>query len=186
MTSPLTRLIAALTVFIVVFVGYGIWYATIAAKSSTVADLENQITAAMVTTSRIASDRATLAKITGDETAVQNYFVPETSVVAFINDLEARGHAEAASVSVVSVSSAEGTAQPTLILALTIHGTFDAVMRTIGAIEYAPYALSISKISARKDPNNTWYADLKLHVGSIPAVATPVPAVSDAVSAPTS
>lgn len=173
MKSPFFHIIVACSVCIVTMIGYGVWYSVIGSKSAAVADLENQITAKTQATSRIASARASLAEVSGDEASMQNYFVPETGVVAFINTLEALGQAQGAAVSVLSVSTSGTNAQPSLTLALTIKGTFDAVMRTVGAIEYAPYDLSFSTLSLGQDTTNSWHADLSFIVGSVPASATP-------------
>lgn len=173
MKSPLFRLIVALIVCAATLVGYGAWYAIIAEKSTTVANLENQIATTIEASNRIASVRATLDKITGDEVVVQGYFVPEAGVVAFINNLEARGHSVGSTtVSVLSVTTGGTPVQPTLVLTLTINGSFDAVMRTVGTIEYAPYALSISELSLRQNSKNSWVADLKLSVGSLSSNTT--------------
>ena len=176
MKSPLMHAILAYSVCIVMIIGYGFWYTVIGAKSTAVANLESQIVTKTDTMSRIASARASLAEIAGDEASMQSYFVPETGVVAFINNLEAQGHTQGATVSVLSVSTSDAGTQPTLTFTLTIKGTFDAVMRTVGAIEYAPYDLSISTLSLGQESSNSWHADLNLLVGSVPAgVATSTP-----------
>ncbi len=167
MRSPLIKFVIALGICAVTLIGYGVWYAVVSAKSAAVADLEHQITTAIETASRISSVRAALSKITGDETVVQNYFVPEASVVAFINGLEARGRSQGSVVNVLSVSAGGEPSQPSLVLTLTSKGTFDAVMRTVGMIEYSPFALSVSDLSLGQDAKNSWHADLRLHVGSI-------------------
>lgn len=176
MKSPLIHILLACFVCIATIVGYGFWYAVIGAKSTAVANLESQIVTKTETASRIASARASLAEIAGDEASMQSYFVPETGVVAFINNLEAQGHTQGVTISVLSVSTSGAGAQSTLTFTLTIKGTFDAVMRTIGAIEYAPYDLSISTLSLGWDDKDSWHADLNLLVGSVPAgVATSTP-----------
>ncbi len=177
MKSPLTHFILALTACTIVLVGYGFWYAAVSAKSAAVASLQDQISTKTETISRMAAARATLAELSGDEAVVQGYFVPETGVVAFIDSLESRGQAQGAGVSVLSVSTSGTTAQPALTLLLTVTGTFDAVMRTIGAIEYAPYDISIATLSVGKgDAKDSWRADLKLLVGSVAAdTVTPTP-----------
>lgn len=167
MKSPLIKFITALFVLIITFIGYGVWYDAISEKSADVAKLESQITTTIETASRIASARTALDKIIGDETLVQSYFVPETGVVAFINDLEARGRSQGAVVSVDSVSAGGTLARPILAFALTITGTFDTIMRTVGIIEYSSFALSISGLSLGQDAKNSWHASLKLQVGSM-------------------
>ncbi len=164
-------------------VGYGFWYAAVANESTTVAGLQNQIDTKTETASRIASARTALAEIAGDESVVQSYFVPDTAVVPFIDDLQVRARAQNATMKVLSVSVGTDVAEPTLILSLTITGTFDAVMRTVGAVEYAPYDLSLSKLSLGKSDKNIWSASTELIVGSVPAsTATSTKAVGQTVT----
>jgi hypothetical protein len=167
MKSHFFHFAIALIVVIVVLVGYGFWYAALSAKSAAVANQESRIVAQTETVSRIASARAVLAEIAGDEASVENYFVSETGVVAFIDGLEAQGEAQGAVVEVGSVSAGTAGVRPTFILSLAIKGAFDAVMRTIGAIEYVPYDLSISGLSLTQDNEGRWHADLKITVGSV-------------------
>lgn len=172
MKSSLIQFILALVVCATTIAGYWFWYATIANKSVAVADLQSQIDAKTKTANRITTTRAALAEISGDESGVQNYFVSETGVVAFINGLEDLGHSLGATVSVLSVSAGGVPIQPTFELALSVKGTFDAVVRTIGAIEYLPYDISMSTLSVGQDAKNNWSANLKLAVGSSITSAT--------------
>jgi hypothetical protein len=49
-------------------------------------------------------------------------------------------------------------------------------MRTVGAIEYSPYDLSVSGFSLNQDAENGWQATVGLVVGSIKAeTATSTP-----------
>jgi hypothetical protein len=175
MKSPLTHFIVTAVACIIVVVGYCVWYSIIAAKSNTVANLQNQINTETETASRAASARAAVAEIQSDEAAVHDYFVPETGVVAFINNLEQQGQSEGTTVNVLSVSTGAGSL-PTLSFSLTIEGTFDTVMRTVGAIEYSPYDLSVSEFSIGQDQKIGWQANLGLVVGSVNSVtATSTP-----------
>ncbi|HVB20265.1 MAG TPA: hypothetical protein VNF51_03250 [Candidatus Paceibacterota bacterium] len=176
MKSPFFHLVLACVICVGALIGYGIWYTIIESESATVDSLKNQITTNTENTSRIASARVSLAEIAGDEASIQNYFVSESGVVAFINALEALGQAQGAAVSILSVSTSGTVAHPSLTFALAVRGTFDACMRTVGAIEYAPYDLSISTLSLGQDGKNSWHADLTLLVGSVPAaVASSTP-----------
>jgi hypothetical protein len=173
MKSTLIKLILALVVCASALVGYWVWYGVVATASVAVTTLQNQIDTKTSIVSRTATTRSALADIADDEDAVQNYFISETGVVAFINSLEALGRASgAATVSVLSVSAGNALPQPTFTFTLSIKGTFDAVMRTVGAIEYAPYAISISSLSVGRDAKNEWHADLAFTVGSS-AISTP-------------
>lgn len=169
MKSSLVTCAVAAAVGLLACAGYGLWYRAVAAKSAAVADLEHQITTTLQTAKRLTAVRATLAQITADEMLVRNYFVPQTEVVSFINDLEARGSALKAAVHVASVSTGGTTVRPTLEFAISVNGSFDAVMRTIGAIEYAPYALSVKQLSFRRGATNDWYADMHIGVESVSA-----------------
>ena len=171
MKSAFTHLALSLTVCIAVLVGYGFWYAAVAEKSAMVTILQGQIDAKSEAVSRMATTRAALAEIAGDETAVQSYFVPETAVVAFIDGLESRARSLGATLDVLSVATGGASARPTLAFSIVIKGAFDAVMRAVGAIEYAPYAISVSDLSIGQDDKKNWSANLKLLVASVPSGA---------------
>lgn len=167
MRSSFTRLLIASAACFALVTGYGFWYAAVEAKSAAAAYLETQIATKNETAGRIASARASLADISGSEASVQGYFVPETGIVAFINSLEAQGQARGATLDVLSVSTSIVNKRSILSLSLSVKGSFDAVMRTIGVIEYAPYDLSIPTVSIGQDDKDTWHAELSLLVGSV-------------------
>jgi len=170
MRPPFTHLVFAVLVCAAAAVGYGFWYAAVGAESAAVAQIESDIVTKTETTAHIASARASLAEIAGDEATMRGYFVPETGIVSFINGLESAGQKQSAVVNVVSVSSGTVNSRPALTFVLTVKGSFDAVMRTVGVIEYAPYDLSVTSLSVQQD-TKAWRADLTLLVGSA-AVAT--------------
>lgn len=175
MKSPYIHLILALVVCVLSLIGYGVWYTTITTKSATATTLQTRIDTKLGNISRLNMTRNALADMASDEMLVQNYFVSETGVVTFIDGLETRGRAQGTIINVLSVSTGGTLTQPTLEFALSIIGTFDAVMRTIGAIEYAPYAISVSTVSIGQDAKNSWHADVKLLVGSRVARTTTTP-----------
>lgn len=172
MRSPLVHFAAALLIGAGVTAAYGVWYATVSRASQHVARLQTRIDDANTDIGRIASARAALAEIADDEERVQSYFVPESGVVAFITTLERLGLKQGSTVKVLSVSTAGTPARPLLMLTLSVAGTFDAVMRTIGAVEYAPYDLSVSRLSVTLAEKNIWQANLSLSVGSAPVATT--------------
>lgn len=165
MKSPLTQFIIVSLVCITSIIGYGFWYSAVKAKSASVALLENQIVTKKEAEKHAASTQASLIEISGDEASMRGYFISETDIVAFINDLETQGQKQKATVEVVSVSTSATSVQSVLAFTLVVTGTFDAVMRTIGAIEYAPYDLSVSALSITKDKGSDWRASLNLLVG---------------------
>lgn len=168
MKSSLIHMTVWISIFVVTIVGHGFWYSAIANKSAETASLQNQIDTKNETAGRIAAARTALSEIAGDEEAVRSYFVSETEVVSFIGALEARARAQSASMKVLSVSVDNSSKQPSLLLSLSMSGTFDSVMRTIGAIEYAPYDLAISRLSLAKEEKKIWNANVELVVASVP------------------
>ena len=115
-----------------------------------------------------ASIAAALAEVAAQEAALKSYIVPETGAIALIDDLESRGRALGALVEIDSVVSSPPKARPALLFSLTITGAFDAVMRTLGAIEYAPYDLTVTGFTLSQDAEGepSWIANVQLTVGS--------------------
>jgi hypothetical protein len=171
MKSPLFHLIAWLLICSAAIGGYAYWYSFVTNQSTLVSDLENRIRTKTETSIKVAAARAALAEIAADESVVQGYFIPEDGVVTLIDDLQKRARAQSAQMKVLSVSTDGSAAQSTLVLLLSINvtGTFDAVMRTVGSLEYAPYDLSVVKLSLGKDDKSSWHADLQITIGSVAA-----------------
>lgn len=172
MKSTLTRLITTTIIAVIAVSGYLYWYSLVSEKSVQVANLETEIAARSEKSMRIAIARATLAEIVDDERIVQNYFVPDTEVVHFIEDLQARARARGAALKVASVGSDVDGKRPVLDLSLGIDGSFDAVMRTIGVIEYAPYDLVVNKLVVDKADKTSWHANMEITVTSVTRTAT--------------
>jgi hypothetical protein len=172
MRSALTHLVIALVLGLCAFLGYGFWYTTVSHKSQQVAHLQSQIDDANKNINRIATARTALAEIANDEERVKSYFVPEAGIVAFITFLESLGPPQNSKVSVLSVANSGSVSKPILLLTLSITGGFDSVMRTVGAVEYAPYDLSLSKLSVLQTDKSTWQANLSLSVGSASVAST--------------
>lgn len=155
-------------------VAYGFWYAIVVGESADVARLEEQIDMKLETVQRVTAARAALAQVTTDEEVIQSHFLSEGAIVSFIDSLESSGVTKQASVEVQSVSRMESSPVPTFKFAIEVQGPFDAVMRTIGAIEHAPYAVSITNLSVTKRDKN-WSGDFTMTVGSTRLATTTSP-----------
>jgi hypothetical protein len=166
MKSPATHFIGMLIVTGVTLAGYWGWYMAISEKSNEVANLEQKIQEKADTLKNITLARTALVEISKDEEKVQSYFIPDTDPYEFINTFPTFGDAQRAKITVLSVAMAGSSTQPILTLSAMVTGTFDAVMRTIGVIEYAPYAISISNLSVQQNVGNAWQANLSLVVGA--------------------
>jgi hypothetical protein len=167
MRSSLASLAGALVIFLIVVVGYGAWYTRVAEKSARVAELQQNIATKNETISRIATARATLQENTSPAHNLAQYVVAEEEVVSFISVLEEIARERGSALQVVAVSASDDAkTAPTLSFTLGIDGTFPALMQTLGAIEYAPYAISFSGLTLAKGEKSGWHAEVRMLVGS--------------------
>jgi hypothetical protein len=88
--------------------------------------------------------------------------------------LQSTGTYLKSNVQVVSVSATPGTPTGVLDLSLKIDGTFDSVARTLGAIEYGPYDITITSLTFDTNPSSVtattepqWSAAATYTVGTI-------------------
>lgn len=87
------------------------------------------------------------AAISADSKKVlADYFVDTAGVVAFLEGIQSVGTTTGARITVDSVERDSGDASR-LVLSIRADGSFDSVMRTMGAIEYGPHALTLSNAS---------------------------------------
>jgi hypothetical protein len=182
MRSPLPHILIALLLCAGAGGGYILWYHALQEKSASVADLDSQIASDTETKQRVAKVREALAEVASYEAGIQNYFVPETSVVSFITLLETKIKDARATSKVTSVSKAGTATEPALAITMTVAGDFEPVVNTVGAIEFAPYALAVTSFSLRRVDSDSsekgehsWIADLTLLVGSSPVATTTQP-----------
>lgn len=149
--------------------GLWLWYAIIAQQSAEVALLQQQIHVKSGAIARIATAQTVFTEIEKDEQTLRGYLVSEGGVVSFIDMLEEKGRLLGTTVNVLSVSASGSSAFPVLELTLAIKGSFDSVMRTVGSIEYAPYAISVQTLFIGKDAKDEWLANIKMQVVSAPS-----------------
>ena len=168
MKSRFIHLGIALVITILALVSYSSFHYAVVQASASVAALEGEITARTESAGRIAQARAALAEIAGGEALVESYFVSEEGVVNFIDDIEARGRSLGSTLTVSAVETSQADEHPALLLTLQTEGSFDALMRTIGTIEHAPYALSVADLSLAQRGEHLWRGTLRIRVGSLP------------------
>lgn len=150
---------------------YLVWNHTIGTAIDRVGALDTEIATKTATVARIASARASLTEIAADEATMRSYFVPEANAVSLITDLESKGRPQGATVKVTNIAPSGSGARAALALTITVKGSFDGVMRTLGTIEYAPYAISLTSLSLNSDDKQNWSATASLTVGSVSATA---------------
>jgi len=141
------HLSTALILFAGIIAAYGFWYATVGTASAEAAQLAEKIKTAGHDSARVAAAKAALVSLAEDELSVRTYLVPTNDVVPFLEGLEQTGKQLGAAVEVASVSAQNSTNRPHLLLALKITGSFDSVLRTLGAIEYGPYDSELTNLT---------------------------------------
>jgi len=172
MTASLIRLAIALVVCTAALIGYRVWYGVVANNSVAVVSAQRTIDERIAARTREASSQPALAQLADDEALIQSYFVTEEEAPTFISDLEQRGRQTGTTVTVTSVAKSGADLTATLALALVVRGGFDAVMRTVGVIENAPYDLSIASLVLAREADKSWRADVHLSVGAVPQQPT--------------
>lgn len=149
---------------------YGFWWTVVSHTSAQASEMHTQVTARAEDARRIRAAQEALATIAGSEASVASHFVSTADVVPFLESLESTGSALGAKVEVVSVGADTREGHPALTLSLQITGPFDAVVRTLGAIEYGQYDIVLSNL-ALDTPNASqaspvWTAAAVFSVGT--------------------
>ena len=133
--------------------------------------LEREVVAKQSEVLRVASAKAALPVLARSEETLRTYRTRSSDIVPFLERLEKQGRAEGAVVEVLSVSPEQTGAKGRIAISLTVRGTFDAVMRAVGSIEYGPYDI-IVKTAALDNPASTnektsaWTAAIALSLGT--------------------
>jgi hypothetical protein len=118
------------------------------------------------TEQRAATIATALTKLESSQGMVQGYFVSESNIVDFLTGLEALGPELGSMVRTNSVSPPDTKGEQFISVSITVIGPFDAVLRTLGAIEQASYALSFSSLQLNR-AGDEWGAGVTVNVGSM-------------------
>jgi hypothetical protein len=143
----LIELVIALLVLAGVLGAYAFWYGAVGDASAEAAALSKEIRAKGIESSRVADEKDALTLLAADEASMRAYFVRQEEIVPFLSMLEKKGAALGAKLEVASVSEDATGGRNRILLSLKITGSFDAVLRTLGAIEYGPYDSSVSNVT---------------------------------------
>jgi hypothetical protein len=171
--KPFMHLLAALGFVALTISAYAAWYSVVGKASAEAAALQSEIEARGAAGTRAASARKILDELSVQESSVYGHLVSRADVVSFLETVEATGRQLGTKVEVISVSDASG-AENQISLALRISGPFDAVVRTIGALEYQKYATTLTNLSLESQGASvgTWTAAVNLNVGTMPTEAS--------------
>jgi hypothetical protein len=135
MRNPLIHLGIATGVLLLAAGAYGVAYAIVEKASAEAAALHVQLDAKSENANQLSVARNALQALGENEELTTKYFVSPDNIVLFLEELESAARALGADMEVASVSTEIGPRER-IQVALKITGSFDAVMRTVGTIEY--------------------------------------------------
>lgn len=154
---------------------YGVGYYTLNNLTKKAASLESDIQTKTALLNRATRARTQLTSLESEEATINQYSVGKEQVVSFLEAVEGGGRALGSHVDVLSVNDQVVDGHSRISLSLSITGSFDAVMRTLGAIEYSPYDGVIESVNLDSTPTATgksWTAGVIYSVG-LRASSTP-------------
>ncbi|HWH07027.1 MAG TPA: hypothetical protein VNU47_00665 [Candidatus Paceibacterota bacterium] len=165
--KSLIHLSIAAGILVVALVAYTLWFLTVDGLGKEVSGLESEIQARANESGRVAEARTALASLATNEARLRNYFINTNEVVLFLERIGATGRALGADVEVVHVQAETATeSRGNMTLALRISGSFDSVMRTVGAIEFGPFDSALTDISLDARPDSDiWTASATFAIG---------------------
>lgn len=174
MKNPLIQLVLSAIVLVVVIGAYGVWFVAVDTENAKARELAGEIQAKGQDATRIAEAKAALTALSADEASVSTHFVSANDIVPFLGAVESTGASLGSKVDVLSVGAQPAVkGQGHISISLNISGTFDSVLRTIGALEYAPYDITLTNLTLNTADKGMWSAAASLSIGTGPASSTP-------------
>lgn len=177
MRSYIPLAIAAVAL-IIVGAAYGFAYYALSTESAKAAALEAEATQKSALLDRAARAHEELGTLASDTTMLNQYLISKDDIVPFLEALQSSGKPLGATVGVISVADDAAGGHGRINLSLAINGAFDAVMRTLGVIEYGPYDGTVQNLSLEiptaegTTTSRIWNATLVLSVATR-ATSTP-------------
>ncbi len=168
MRPPTPHLVAAGFALLVAVGGAWSSYASLTEKSVAAAALHVEAGYKTSLAESASSAQAIRAEIARNERLLAEYFISDTEIAAFAANLERKGMELGVLVRDVSTVSIQADGRPAHRITLTVSGTFDALMRMTGSIEYSPYDISIESLAAMHAEGVIWSGDIVVIVGGPP------------------
>ncbi len=155
-TPALTHLIVAALVFLVLVGAYVYAFFETQRLERDVLTLSADIAAKTNEHQEAGSVRTALAEVEAQEAKLESHLVPASDIVPFLESVEALGSEFGARVSVLSVSDPAEDGK--IALSLSVEGSFDAVMRTVGVLENSTRASVIRSLTLDAADDGMWSA----------------------------
>jgi len=165
-------ILAGLALFIVLS-AYGVWWSEVSSRSAEAAQIRQEIQALGDTGGLNSSIRRALEELSMQEAELYRHFVGDDTIVQYLEEIETTAESLGASVEVVAVGDAKDASR--VSVSLRIIGSFDAVMRTLGAIEYQQYDTTLATLTLDTPPSEgtNWTAAATFLVGKLPQAPSP-------------
>jgi hypothetical protein len=169
--SPFIHLGIALGFLVISLIGYGAMYASVERVSAEAAVLKESVETKGQDAARIGMARTALVSLVEDEATIDSYFVAKEDIVTFLEELEASGRAVGADVEVASVGVETVGDREQVAVSLRVEGSFDAVMRTLGTIEYGSYdgvvtSMTLDTPARTSSGSKLWTGIVSLTIGA--------------------
>lgn len=167
MTRTQIQLAVAVLLLLAAIGGCVFWYMRVDALKEEVTQLRTKRVETEAQSARIAEAKSALATLAESEARIERYFVPQGDVVPFLETVGQTGDTLGSTVEVVSVTAEPGEGdRGRLRLALRITGSFAAVMRTVGALEYGPFDSRLMTITLDGGGEGQWSASATYAIGT--------------------
>lgn len=147
MKGPAVHLSIAVIALLAAIGAYAFGFTLVTGAKQKATELATAIVAKEAEQARGASARTRLAEVASDEEFLAERLVADAGIVSFLETLESAGDPYGAAVKVASVAGDSADSEGRITLSLSIQGSFDGVMKTLGAIEYGRYAIAPKDVS---------------------------------------
>jgi hypothetical protein len=155
---------------------YAFGYFTLLANTAKATTLATGVATKTAQLERITQAHAALDTLSNDEATLRQYSIGKEAIVPFLETLQTSGRTLGTKIDVLSVQDEKDGKHVRVALSLSITGSFDAVMRTLGSLEYSPYDGVLRNLSFDATPAATgtsgWSATAVYSIGI--ASSTPV------------
>lgn len=159
--SPFMHVAGALIVLAILGALYAVGFSEINRLQQEAQSITASMLAITQAKERASETRGAYETLEEDELRMQAHHVRTNDIVSYLEELERGGATQGSDIAVVSVGDpVRGEVQ----IALSIVGSFDAVMRTVTSIEYGSYGSATRSLALEYAGEGVWSASLSVSV----------------------